>query len=397
LSKNADLVQGINNLGIFTLILSRGIGNLPSLVVSLLLVDIASTFNIPVGIAGQIRTTSGMLSIVFALVMGVLSIRYKHRSLLSIGLILFTVSAVTSYFSTSFTMLLVFYSLAGIAISMVTPMVNTLIGSLVQPDKRTTVIGWTIAGLSIIYLAGSLSASYISPLGWRTALLVVVVPVSLITFIMCRLQVPDVKQENKASVKGVFSGYGALLGNRSALGCILGTVLGLTTWNIYLIYGASYWRQVFMIPVTTTALSMIFTSLSYTAGSLTAGRFTKRLGIRRTLLLTTGVLGGITFFAFNAPSFSVSIALASVASFLAGSMITISSSFSLGQVTEYSGTMMSLHSAAVSMGGTLSAAAGGALLLAYGYGGYGLVMGVVGVVGALVFQLFTVEPKRMGV
>lgn len=387
----------LNNVGVLTLILSRGITNLPSLVVSLLLIDIATTFNIPVGIAGQIRTTSGILSIIFALVMGVLSVRYKHRSLLSLGLILFIISAVTSYYSTSFTMLLAFYSLAGIALSMVNPMVNTLIGALVQPDKRTTVIGWTIAGLSIIYLAGSLSASIISPLGWRTALLIVVVPISLITCLLCRLQIPDVRQIEKVSVNSVFSGYGALFRNRSALGCILGTVLGLTTWNIYLIYGASYWRQVFMVPVTTTAVSMIFTSLSYTTGSLMAGRLTKRLGIRRTLLISTGALGGITFFAFNAPSFRVSIALASVASFLAGSMITISSSFSLGQVPEYSGTMMSLHSAAVSTGGTLSALMGGALLLAYGYGGYGVAMGIVGIIGALVFQFLTSEPKRIGV
>jgi predicted MFS family arabinose efflux permease len=204
-----------------------------------------------------------------------------------------------------------------------------------------------------------------------------------------------VKQENITSVNSLFSGYGAVLRNKSALGCIIGTVLGLTTWNIYLIYGASYWRQVFAIQVTTIALAMIFTSLSYTAGSLLTGKVTKRIGIRRTLLFTTGILGGITLFAFNAQSFIISIALASVASFLAGSMITSSSSFSLGQVPEYSGTMMSLHSVAVSLGGTLSALFGGVFLLSFGYGGYAVILGVVGLVAALVFQFLTVEPVRL--
>jgi predicted MFS family arabinose efflux permease len=397
LSRDAGLVQSINNVGIIALILSRGVTNLPGLVVSLLLVDIADTFNLPVGIAGQIRTTSGILSIVFGFVMGVLSIKYRHKSLLSMGLILFIVSALTSYYSTTFIMLLAFYSLAGVALSMVNPMVNTLIGSHIQPEKRTTVMGWTIAGLSIIYLAGSLSSGYIAPWGWRTALVLVVVPLSLLTCILCRFQMPDVKQENKASINSLFSGYGAVLRNRSALGCIIGTVLGLTTWNIYLIFGASYWRQVFSMPITTTASAMIFTSLSYTAGSLLTGRITKKIGLRRTLFLTTAVMGGITFFTFNAPSFTVSIALASVASLLAGSMITASSSFSLGQIPEYTGTMMSLQSVAVSTGGMLSALLGGVFLLSYGYGGYAVILGIVGVIAALVFQFFTVESVRLGV
>ena len=140
--------QTINNLGILSLILSRGITNLPSLVVSLLLVDIATSFDVQVGVAGQIRTTSGILSIIFALLMGVLSMRYSHKWLLAWGLILYIVSAVTSYFSTSLLMLLVFFALSGVATSMVTPMINTLIGRLVPPGKRVDVMGWTVAGLS---------------------------------------------------------------------------------------------------------------------------------------------------------------------------------------------------------------------------------------------------------
>ena len=391
-----NTVQTINNLGIFSLILSRGVTNLPSLVVSLLLVDIATSFNVQVGIAGQIRTTSGFLSILFAILMGILSIKYSHKSLLMYGLLLYVISAVACYFSTSLYMLLVLYALSGIATAMVNPMINTLIGGLVPPKKRTTVIGWTVAGLALIYLAGSLSAGYISPWGWRMALVLVVAPLSMVTFVLCFIQIPDKKTESKAgtSISTLLEGYRVLFRSRSAIGCILGTVLSLATWNLYLVYGASYWRQVFMIPTSTTAMAMIFTSLSYTAGSLSAGRFTNKLGVRSTLLVITGVLGIITFFVFNAPSFWVSIGLAVAASFVAGMMITVSSSFSLEQIPQYRGTVMSLQSAATNLGGTLSAAVGGLLLLAYGYGVYSIAMGVVGVAGALVFRFLTAEPGR---
>ena len=388
--------QTINNLGILSLILSRGITNLPSLVVSLLLVDIATSFDVQVGVAGQIRTTSGILSIIFALLMGVLSMRYSHKWLLAWGLILYIVSAVTSYFSTSLLMLLVFFALSGVATSMVTPMINTLIGRLVPPGRRVDVMGWTVAGLALIYLAGSLSAGFISPWGWRTAMVLVVVPMTIINLFLFTSQVPNDKVGPKAgaSIASLLEGYRALLRSKSAIGCILGTMLSLAMWSALLIYGASYWRQVFNVPTTTTATYMVFTSLSYVAGSLLVGRFTKRIGVRGLLLYTTGVLGVFTLFLFNVPSFLVAIILAAVASFFAGMLITLSSSFSLEQIPEYRGTMMSIHAAAASLGATLAAAIGGFLLVAYSYGLYSIVMGIIGIVGAFIYMFMTSEPKH---
>jgi predicted MFS family arabinose efflux permease len=387
--------QTINNIGILSLILSRGITNLPSLVVSLLLVDIATSFNVQVGVAGQIRTTSGFLSIIFALLMGVLSMSYSHKFLLAGGLMLFIVSAVTSYLSTSLLMLLVFFALSGVATSMVNPMINTLIGRLVPPGMRTTVMGWTVAGLALIYLAGSLSSGFISPWGWRTAMILVVVPMTIISLILFTSQVPNDKPELKAraSKASLLEGYRALLRSKSAIGCIIGTMLSLAMWNTLLIYLPSYWRQVFNVPTTTTATYYVFTSLSYIVGSLLVGRFTKRIGIRRLLLYATGALGVITLFCYNAPSLLIGVVLAVVASFIAGMLITLASSFSLVQIPEYSGTMMSIHSAAQSLGATLAAAIGGFILITYSYGFYSIVMGIIGIVGALIYMFMTTEPK----
>jgi DHA1 family inner membrane transport protein len=388
--------QTINNLGILSLILSKGVTNLPSLVVSLLLVDIATSFDVQVGVAGQIRTTSGLLSILFAILMGVLSMRYSHKWLLAWGLMLYIVSAVTSYLSTSLLMLLMFFALSGVATSMVNPMINTLIGRLVPPGRRTTVMGWTVAGLALIYLAGSLSSGFISPWGWRTAMILVVVPMTIISLILFTSQVPNDKAESKsrASIASLLEGYRALLRSKSAIGCIIGTMLSLAMWNTILVYVPSYWRQVFNVPTTTTATYYVFTCLSYIVGSLLVGRFTKRIGIRRHLLYTTGALGVITLFCYNAPSLLVGVVLAVVASFFAGMLITLASSFSLEQIPEYRGTMMSIHAAATSLGSTLAAAIGGFLLTPYGYGLYSITMGIIGIVGALIYMFMTNEPKH---
>jgi DHA1 family bicyclomycin/chloramphenicol resistance-like MFS transporter len=227
-------------------------------------------------------------------------------------------------------------------------------------------------------------------------MVLVVVPMTIINLFLFTSQVPHDKAEPKsgASIASLLEGYRALLRSKSAIGCIIGTMLSLAMWNALLIYGASYWRQVFNVPTTTTATYYIFTSLSYVAGSLLVGRFTKRIGVRRLLLYTTGVLGMFTLFLFNVPSFLVSIVLAMVASFFAGMLITLASSFSLEQIPEYRGTMMSIHAAAASLGATLAAAVGGFILVTYSYGIYSIAMGIVGIVGALIYMLMTSEPKR---
>jgi predicted MFS family arabinose efflux permease len=62
-----------NRLLILPLVISRGITNLPSVVVSILLIEIGASFHVTPGIAGQISTTSSLLSIIFALLIGLLS------------------------------------------------------------------------------------------------------------------------------------------------------------------------------------------------------------------------------------------------------------------------------------------------------------------------------------
>ena len=327
--------------------------------------------------------------------MGVLSVKYKPKSLFSIGILIFAVSAITSFYSNSLTTLFLTYSIVGVAYSIVIPMINTIIGIHVPTEKRTTVIGWTVAGLSTLYLIGSLSVGYLSQWGWRTTLLLVVVPISIIIFTLSRIGIsePENSSSQNISVRELFNGYATVFRNKSAIGCILGTVLGMATWSLYLIYGASYWRQQFLMSTTSISYSMILLTFGFIVGSLSSGRLVTRLSSKQSLLISTGVLGLVTLFALNAPSYWVSFVLAIIASISAGIVVTVSSSFSLEQIPEYQGTMMSLYSAADSLGTTVSATVGGYLILVYGYGSCSVVIGLMGLLGALAFQYLTTNPQ----
>jgi predicted MFS family arabinose efflux permease len=387
----------IGRLTILSFALARGITNLPGLVISLLLIEVGETFGVPVGIAGQLATASSILAITFAVLMGVASVRYNHKTLLAYGLLLYVISASFTYFAGSFILMMIFFSLFGIANAMVYPMINALIGELIPIEKRTSAIGWTIAGLALIYLAGALAANYLASISsWRMALLLIVTPITLVTLVLVYLRTPRIQSHsnNTMPFSGYFGGYAEILKNKSALACLLATILGLATWSTYLVYGPSFWRQVYGLSRGFVSIVLVIMPLTYVVGSLLTGRLTEKLGRKSLSALTLVLLGACTFVAFSAPFALLSIGLSTVSSFFAGMMLSVSTSLTLEQLPRYKGTMMSTHSAATSMGGMTAAILGGVILLFSDYSTFGFVMGVIGITGALIFFLYTKDPTQ---
>ena len=64
------------------------------------------------------------------------------------------------------------------------------------------------------------------------------------------------------------------------------------------------------------------------------------------------------------------------------------------QVPEYRGTVMSLTSAANSLGAAIGAAIGGAILLNFSYSVFGIVLGIIGIGAMGVLHQFGIDPTR---
>jgi len=385
----------VSKLIIPSLVISRSITALPTLVTGLLLIDIGETFNTPVGISGQIRTASSALSIIFALSMGFLSIKYKHKTLLVTGLLIYSLSAVTCGLAPNFSVMIGVYALNGLGFALVTPMVNTLIGELIPVDKRTNVIGYTVAGLALFYLSGSLLSSYISKLaGWRWVFMGLVFPVSALSLLLALKNIPSKEVTKTTSgATDIMVGFKAMLSNRSAVACVIGTALGLATWNFYLTYGASFWRQRYLVSTGFVSIATIFQAFGYILGSLMGGRVVKRFGMKPLVVLTALILGLATMIVTYPTIFWYSYAISIVASLCAGMMITSFTSLTLEQIPRFRGTMMSASSAATSLGQLICASFGGFLLLQYGYNVLGVGLGVAGIISALTVYMLTVDPQ----
>ena len=73
---------------------------------------------------------------------------------------------------------------------------------------------------------------------------------------------------------------------------------------------------------------------------------------------------------------------------------TSSISLTLEQVPSLRGTMMSLNTAALGLGRVIGVAVSGFSLVYYGWGSVGISMGVLGLIAAIFYVFFAVDPIR---
>ncbi len=161
-----------------------------------------------------------------------------------------------------------------------------------------------------------------------------------------------------------------------------------------LLYTASFLRQTFMLSTGVTSLLILGSAIFYTLGSLGSGRLVSRLGRKRTVVLVSLVSSVSTIAFTNLTNFLMVISLFYLCGLFSGAGFAAFQSLIVEQVPEYRGTVMSLTSAANSLGTALGAAIGGAILLSFSYGVLGIVLGVIGLVSMGLLQQLGSDPTR---
>ncbi len=379
-----------------SLVMSRFALQPSALLVGLLLLDIGGTFGLPVGVVGQLRTAASIVGVVSALLMGALSVRYGHKSLLMGGLLVLVVSSIGCALSTSFAMMLVFNSLAGIATAMAAPMTVALVAEHFALERRSGAIGWVIAGQSLAYLVGApLIGFLVGYGGWRTPFLTFVMPSALVALLLSKWGL-STKSQPQLTARGrsFLTGFNTILTNKSAIFCLLCFVLTMVGFQAVLLYMASFFRQTFTLTTGGTSLIILGSSIFYTLGSLGQGRLVSRLGRKRTAVLVNLLSSLCVILYVNIPSLVPVLLIFYLSALSSGAGFAAFQSLIVEQVPEYKGTLMSLTSAANSLGTAIGAALGGVLLLNFSYGVFGAVLGIIGIVAVGILHQLVSDPTR---
>lgn len=380
------------------LILSRLAARPHGILMTILLVDVALSFGVPVGVMSQIRSLSSVVSMAFAFAMGVLSIRYRPKPLLMVGLSLLVVSALGCSFAPTYTVMLISFSLTGIGVAMVTPMSQTLVGEHIDVEDRPRAISYMLMSFTLVsaFVSGPVINRLAVLGGWRLAYLAYVFPVAIIGFAFAYFGIPPSRTESgeTPSYRTYIEAFRDILTDRSALACITCSALCTASFQTLGVYGMSYFVERFGISSAWRAPMWSVLTFTGAMGSYLSGRLVTRLGRRSVSIVGALMTGVFAAGSTNADGFWPSFGLL----ILCGVGWTIwypaSTSLTLEQMPRLRGSMMSLNDAARSLGVALGSGIGGFILLNSGYGVLGLILGSLGVAASAIYRLFAVDPTR---
>ena len=375
-----------------SLVLSAFATQPPNMITSLLLIEIGLSFGVPVGVSGQLRTISSIMGVIIALTLGVLNQRFNSKSIMIAGELMLVLSAFGCAYASSFNSLLIAYSIAGIGITMITPMMNTIIGNNVPQEDRPRVLGLSAAGNSGAYVICSPLIGYISGIYvWRVVFLILMLPVSFLTLVTSFIGLPSEKIIRKVSIQQLTEGYKAVLGNRSAFFSLLGTMLSWTAFLGSLTYMMSYFRQELQVALGLAGILFAVLALSKMLGHLTIGRVIKRFGRKNTVVGSIFAMTILSCGYLLVDILWLSLFFSCFSCLMAGYMHSSVDSLNIEQLKEYRGSMMSLSFAFYTLGGVLGAGLGGYALMIGGYRVLAALIGVFGLVSGYVFHQFTRE------
>jgi predicted MFS family arabinose efflux permease len=381
-----------------SLVISRFATVSPNILTSLLLIEIGESFGQAVWVTGQMGTASSIVGVISALLIGVLSIRFRPKSLLVGGLVLLVVSTVGCVLAPNFPLLLVIFALTGVAGSIVGPMTFTLVAEHFPYEQRANALSWIIAGMSSAFLIGAPIIGYISDyVGWRGSIIWFVLPVSLFGLLLAVRYIPSRQQVHnvKEGRVNIIEGFKAVLTNVSAVSCLTGTTLIAASYMSLVSYAPTYFREQFSLSSTYASFLVIGSSVFFIFGTRICGSLISRFG-RKTMMFWPAAFTALSIFSYyNIPN----IWLSMIARFLGGTfsaiVFTTANALTLEQVPKFRGTVMSLNQATFSLGGVLGTGLGGLIVLYSGYGAMGVSHGAMMISAMLILYFFAQDERTL--
>jgi DHA1 family putative efflux transporter-like MFS transporter len=283
------------------------------------------------------------------------------------------------------------YGFAGIGIALVGPMSRALVGNLYPIEERTRALAWLTTGVTFSYIIGAPIIGFLAEMGdWRTPFLFFCLPILLIAIAMAFGGLPEtrvISNENSS----FFSDYTGIFYERSAVACLLATILTSMAWQSIGFYSTSFYREVFDIPANVAATFITIGSLCTTLGIQASGWLVSKYG-RKTVSVVMGLVSGLCIIGFLLmQSLIVSLFIRFVAGIFGGVAWNSVASLTLEQGAEQKGLIMSLYSASMNLGLAFGSAIGGLMIILFGYEFMGVFLGLMQIISVIIIFQFTTD------
>ena len=352
------------------------------------MLEIGTSFGTPVGITSQLGTVRSIVATISALTMGVLSVRFRSRSLLNVGNAIAIISALGCILSQNFGMMFVYYTLGGIGWAMIYPMTITLVGDLFTLEKRADVISWVTGIPAVITVFGAPFIGYIGE--WRHAFIIFVFPIAFTSMILTLFSVPET--EGKVKDTDLMIGFKAVLSNKSAIACLVAQLLYSMAWIVIVMLSSSFLRQHHSVSTGLASLSYSGFALACFIGVRVGSKAVNMIGRKLSSVLLLSAFSLFSLLFVLVPTALLAIVLGVITSLFAGMFQTALNALTMEQLPGLRGSMMSLSSACARIGSAFCTGIGGVILLTYGWQAMGFLFGILGLLASLLLFNFAIDP-----
>ncbi len=364
-----------------------------TIIFQLLMIDIAADFQVQVGTASMTASVGSISGVVFGLLMAVLSVRFNHKLFLMIGLGCTSIATLGYYLAPNFEVLLASNIGVGAGIAMVTSMAYSIIGDVYPLAKRGRAVGVMVAATTLAYLVGGPATALITTFGdWRTAMILLSMPFALVSLALAALVVPNsLKTDPKREKEPFLLGCKQAFSNISTIAALSVTMLMLCEGAIAY-YSVSFFREQFGMSIAWGSTFVLAGSIVGAVGGAVAGFLVNMVGRKRLGTIACVVAGILTLVFTFMPTAELSAAFSILRYWFAAMTLSAGGSLIIELLPKFRGTMMSLNAAFMNVGMLLSSLIAGLMLNSYGYQAVGLVLGSLGIVGAVVWITLVKEP-----
>ena len=385
--------QSLRSPFFLALLIAFFASSLIGVVVPLSLIGIAATYEISIGTSSQISAVSSAVGVFFALLMCVLSVRFKHKSLLLFGISCISLSALGCFLAPTFDVMQLVFSLSGVGGVIIVTITYTLIGDFFPLEKRGKAIGLIVATTSVAFIIGSPLTSYIlTYAGWQSVFLWLVLPTSVAGVLLALFAIPSQLQQPPTKIDYLYC-FRVVIIDKSAIACLIGSMLITASTGIG-IYIVTFYNSEFAMPITFGAAIILVGAIISVIGGMLSGQIINWRG-RKNSIAIAGILATIsgTVFVFI-PDLWISVILRCLSVLFGTITMTAFAGLSLEQVPQLRSTMMSLTSAVLGIGGFIGVMIGSITLNLYNYQILALILGVLSIIAITIIMIWTKEPTK---
>ncbi|NLE05019.1 MAG: MFS transporter [Crenarchaeota archaeon] len=364
--------------------------------------DIATTFfgsPTPEAVASvsQLGTWNTLTESIITLLLSVLVIKFRHKSLFLVGSAFIIFSAIGSYFAPSLLFLQVFYIIEGVGSVIISIISMTIIADALPEKNKAQTIGY-------MYSMGAAATLVIMPIvgfltnagGWRAGLVSIVMPFALLGLITSLLLLPPkINRKTQFSSNPILESFRKITKTRSAIACLVANLF-IVQGSEVAVFALAFYRIQFLATRDITVLIYEISLILFLLGPIFSGRIIDRFGAKKTAVSTTFLAACCTGAIFFVPNFWVATAFDMIHVWFAAMAIPAFALIVLDQVPSSRGTMFSLSSFFNNIGKDIAPLLGGTILaLSSGlYGAVGLTLSSMTIIGCIIIIVAVKTPTQ---